>query len=250
MTTAETPNGLVAFERSGRRETSFVLVHGWCADRDSMRPLAEHLAMRGSVANMDLPGHGQSGMAPMFTSADVVNDILSVAERCGMERPVLIGHSIGAKFVLLCAVMRPERVAGVVLLDTSIDETAERRAARLREVQDPAFARDKRRRIEAMFVGSLSDHRDAIIDAMLGTSTDAASAVLRAGDQIDMAAALRASHVPLLYIGASRPMARSERLFELRPDAWYGQVVGSSHFVQLDAPEQVNAMIDRFVACQ
>jgi pimeloyl-ACP methyl ester carboxylesterase len=187
-------------------------------------------------------------MLERFTSADVVDDILGVADQCGMEQPILIGHSIGAKFVLLCAVMRPERVGKVILLDTSIDETAERRAARLREVENPAFARDKLKRVEAMFVGSSSEHRDAVVDAMLRTSSDVASAALRAGDQIDMAAALSSVRALVLYIGASRPMARQDRLLELRPDAWYGQVVGSSHFVQLDAPEQVNAMIDRFVA--
>src|SRR5262245_53812861 len=101
MTATAARNGLIAFERSGEGEAGFVLVHGWCCDRDSMRPLARHLATRGSVANMDLPGHGESGMAERFTSADVVDDILGVADQCEMERPTLIGHSIGAKFVLL-----------------------------------------------------------------------------------------------------------------------------------------------------
>jgi pimeloyl-ACP methyl ester carboxylesterase len=248
MTTAAARNGLIAFERSGEGEPGFVLLHGWCCDRDSMRPLATHLATRGSVANMDLPGHGESGIAGPFTSADVVGEIFGVADQCGMEQPILIGHSIGAKFVLLCAVMRPERVSKVILLDTSIDETPERRIARLREVEDPAFAGDKRQRLEAMFVGSSSEHRDIVVETMLQVPSDVAAAALRAGDQIDVAEALSASSVPVLYIGASRPMARADRLLELRPDAWYGQVVGSSHFVQLDAPEQVNAMIDRFVA--
>jgi len=247
MTTAAR-NGLIAFERSGEGEMGFVLVHGWCCDRDSMRPLAEHLATLGSVANMDLPGHGESGMAETFTSAEVVDEIFGVAELCGIEKPILIGHSIGAKFVLLCDVLRPDEVGKVILLDTSIDETAERRAARLREVEDPSFARDKRQRVESMFVGSSSEHRETVVAAMLQTSSDVAAAALRAGDEIDMAEALRASRAPLLYIGAARPMARADRLLELRPDAWYGQVVGSSHFVQLDAPEQVNAMVDRFVA--
>jgi hypothetical protein len=32
------------------------------------------------------------------------------------------------------------------------------------------------------------------------------------------------------------------------PELLYGQTVGSGHFCQLEVPEQVNAMIDRFLA--
>jgi len=36
-------------------------------------------------------------------------------------------------------------------------------------------------------------------------------------------------------------------LQELRPDAMVGQVVGSGHYLMLPAPDQVNAMLDRFL---
>ncbi|MBK5198896.1 MAG: alpha/beta hydrolase, partial [Methyloceanibacter sp.] len=38
------------------------------------------------------------------------------------------------------------------------------------------------------------------------------------------------------------------RLRELVPQLRFGHVVGSGHFCQLEVPEQVNAMIDRFLA--
>jgi hypothetical protein len=38
------------------------------------------------------------------------------------------------------------------------------------------------------------------------------------------------------------------RVRELIPQMLYGQTVGSGHFCQLEVPEQVNAMIDRYLA--
>ena len=38
------------------------------------------------------------------------------------------------------------------------------------------------------------------------------------------------------------------RLHALAPQILYGKTVGSGHFCQLEVPEQVNAMIDRFLA--
>jgi pimeloyl-ACP methyl ester carboxylesterase len=41
-----------------------------------------------------------------------------------------------------------------------------------------------------------------------------------------------------------------ERLRELVPGLAYGQTVGSGHFCQLEVPDQVNAMIERFLTLQ
>jgi pimeloyl-ACP methyl ester carboxylesterase len=51
---------------------------------------------------------------------------------------------------------------------------------------------------------------------------------------------------PLLYIHAKVP-ADLQRLAQLRPDALIGQVIASGHFLTLTAPEQVNAILDRFL---
>jgi pimeloyl-ACP methyl ester carboxylesterase len=37
-------------------------------------------------------------------------------------------------------------------------------------------------------------------------------------------------------------------MHDLLPQLAYGQTVGSGHFCQLEVPEQVNAMLDRFMA--
>jgi pimeloyl-ACP methyl ester carboxylesterase len=55
--------------------------------------------------------------------------------------------------------------------------------------------------------------------------------------------------VPLLYISANEPAARCDiaALAALFPQIAFGRTVGSGHFCQLEVPDQVNAMIDRFV---
>lgn len=66
-----------------------------------------------------------------------------------------------------------------------------------------------------------------------------------AGDRrIDAAAVLPRVHVPVLAISAGEPEAG---LSEHIADLTLGRTVGSGHFVQLEAPDQVNAMIERFL---
>ena len=46
----------------------------------------------------------------------------------------------------------------------------------------------------------------------------------------------------------AQPRSDMSRLHEMFPDILYGKTVGSGHFCQLEVPEQINAMIDRFLA--
>jgi pimeloyl-ACP methyl ester carboxylesterase len=52
---------------------------------------------------------------------------------------------------------------------------------------------------------------------------------------------------PLLFVHAFVP-ADLERLKPLRPDAVVASVAASGHFLTLSVPDQVNAMLDRFLA--
>ncbi len=51
---------------------------------------------------------------------------------------------------------------------------------------------------------------------------------------------------PLLYVHARVP-ADLTRLKEVCPDVLLGAVVGSGHWMMLAVPDQVNAMLDRFL---
>jgi hypothetical protein len=56
--------------------------------------------------------------------------------------------------------------------------------------------------------------------------------------------------VPGLYIAADEQQPRSDmtRFHEMFPEVLYGKTMGSGHFCQLEVPNQVSAMIERFLA--
>lgn len=53
-----------------------------------------------------------------------------------------------------------------------------------------------------------------------------------------------------MYIAADEAQPRSDmgRFHKMFPDVFYGKTVGSGHFCQLVVPEQIGAMVDRFLA--
>jgi pimeloyl-ACP methyl ester carboxylesterase len=55
--------------------------------------------------------------------------------------------------------------------------------------------------------------------------------------------------VPALYIAADEPQPRADmtRFYEICPNLMFAQTACSGHFCQLEVPQQVNAMIERFL---
>jgi hypothetical protein len=53
--------------------------------------------------------------------------------------------------------------------------------------------------------------------------------------------------VPALLISSGSPLSDLSRFRELTPQLVTGQTVGAGHFITLFVPEQVNAMIERFL---
>jgi pimeloyl-ACP methyl ester carboxylesterase len=203
---------------------------------------------------MDLRGHGDSGQPdPGPGSYDVdtlADDVLAVIAAAGFQRPVVVGHSLGALIGLSCAA-RTEGVSALVMIDPA-PITNEPVKAFFRESFEAVNAdADRSWRtsfVEGLFAPADTARRTEIIQAMPEVPPQIAAAVIRAMGEFDGATALGAVSVPVLAVGSAVPTNEPADLRSLCPQITIGQTVGAGHFNHLEVPEQVNAMIERFVA--
>lgn len=72
------------------------------------------------VAALDLTGHGQSEWRPAYTPDLWAAEVEAVGERIGHHGVILVGHSMGGRVAIATAARHPERVSGLVLLDTLV----------------------------------------------------------------------------------------------------------------------------------
>lgn len=116
--------GSIAVYRFGEpAERSIVAVHGITANSQTWRLLAQTLAPAASVLAVDLRGRGQSVGLPGPYGLDAhADDLLAVLDHFGLERPLLVGHSLGGYIVVRFAVEHPERVASLVLVDGGLSQ--------------------------------------------------------------------------------------------------------------------------------
>ena len=98
--------------------TPIVLVHGLSATRRNVVQGSRHLARRGyRLVGYDARGHGASSPAPdpsAYEYSDLVGDLEAVLADLELERPVLVGSSMGAATVMAYALEHPDRVPALV----------------------------------------------------------------------------------------------------------------------------------------
>jgi pimeloyl-ACP methyl ester carboxylesterase len=99
-----------------------VLLHGLTGHRDDFARQLPLLADTGRLLVPDLRGHGDfthTGRAESFTFEQLVGDLAQLLDAWQAPRCDLLGHSFGGMVALRFALDHPERVASLLLMDTS-----------------------------------------------------------------------------------------------------------------------------------
>jgi pimeloyl-ACP methyl ester carboxylesterase len=244
----------LAYDTAGTGDNPMIFVHGWSCDRSYFAPQFEHFAAAHAVATMDLRGHGDSSQpAPgsgVYDIDTLADDVLAVITAAGFQRSVVVGHSLGALIGLSCAA-RTGGISALVMIDPA-PITNEPVKAFFRKSFDAVNAdTDRSWRtsfVNGMFAPTDVARRTEIIQAMPEVPAGIAAALIRAIGEFDGASALGSVSVPVLAIGSAVPTNEPADLRSLCPEITIGQTVGAGHFNHLEVPEQVNAMIERFMA--
>ena len=116
------PDAQIAFADSGSGGRAVVLTHGAGVDHTMFDAQVAALTQRGvRVIVWDMRGHGQSSLTHgvRFTASDALDDLDALLIECDLEAQVLIGHSLGGNLSQAFAQRHPERVRGLIVLDST-----------------------------------------------------------------------------------------------------------------------------------
>lgn len=259
MQTIQTQGWDLAVRDTGGSGAPIVLGHGYFLDQEMFAAQAAALAPDWRVITWDAPGHGHSSPddGAAFTYWDQARAILAVMDALGVPRAVVGGLSQGGFTALRTALLAPQRVLGLVLMDT----------------EATAVTPEDKAGYETLFAalrehGPVEDLTGPLAQQLIGSHPAAevwqqrwraqarlplASAVECLLARDDITDRLPEITCPALLIWGeqdhSLPRDRMDTLRRLLPAATDVQVIpGAAHAAPVTHPDAVNAVLADFLA--
>jgi 3-oxoadipate enol-lactonase len=206
----------------------------------------------------DLPGFGQSRSAVGdVTMDDYARIAIELLDHRGIDRAVFAGFSMGGYICFALARLAPERLSGLILLDTrETPDTAEAKKGRyatIEKVKKEGIGPV----IESMLPKMLTpdappEMRERVREIMTSSTADGVIAALGAmAERPDSSPLLPKITVPtLIVVGEEDPItppADAERMAQAIPGARLVRVPGAAHLANYQQAEVVNQAVARFM---
>lgn len=251
-----------------RERTTVIVVHGGPGsfDHSYLKPHFAQVTGVAQVVYVDLRGHGRSARhtATDWSFEACADDLPAFCTTLGIERPVVLGHSMGGFVAMLYGARHPGHAAGLILQSTMARFDLARLVDGFRAVAGDTVADLARRDYGGTPV---SEQEWADVFAAFGPRVPTARELGRAIQNLELSVVgmdllrrldvvgelARISCPTLVCVGEHdpvTPVAASREIADALP-AGLGQLAvidGAGHFPWLDWPDRYWPLISRFIA--
>ncbi|MBF0277846.1 MAG: alpha/beta fold hydrolase [SAR324 cluster bacterium] len=97
--------------------TPFLILHGLFGSSSNWGRIAKILSGSFQVFTLDLRNHGESPHESTMTYEAMAEDILAFMDEKGLEKAILLGHSMGGKTAMVAALNHPSRIEQLIVVD-------------------------------------------------------------------------------------------------------------------------------------
>jgi pimeloyl-ACP methyl ester carboxylesterase len=250
---SETENVDFAMEKhlGAKNRPAIIFVHSDAGDKEQFASAFEHVRTAGwSVASFDRRGHGKSSMPKdgRFGYAVESDDIFTVADKTGFERIVIVGHSGGGDVAFKAANERPQRIAGLLLVDPAPDPAV---IPEEQTAQTLAGLRKDFKGTMGSYYRSMAGPNRAIADEIV-TAAQATPAATVIGIN-EHQKEFKPRDYAGKFAGPAHAVIQPEfdiegALHRIQPGMTYEAIGGAGHWIHMVAPVKFEAALDRFLA--
>ncbi|MGB3176592.1 MAG: alpha/beta hydrolase [Albidovulum sp.] len=249
-------NGTLPYRRAGAG-VPLVLVHGYLGGSAQWAQEMAHFSSRFDVIAPDLPGFGDAVDLPALDRIGAMADaVIRLLDQLGIDRFVLLGHSMGGMIVQEIAAKIGERITHLILYGTGplglMPDRFEPIALSKQRLSADGVATTARRISATWFCRGEAAPGFGVVAAIgARASEEAALAGLEAMTHWDGRNALVTLTMPTLVIWGDSDKSyrwpQVESLWKALPNAQLSVMPGAAHAAHLEKPHLFHAVLEDFL---
>lgn len=256
MNSAQVNETTIAYRDQGAGPAT-MLIHGAFLSHRDWEPQIEVLSSHFRLIIPDVRAHGESGRDGLpYSVEQFADDMAALLDTLGIDQAVVCGHSLGGMIAQRLALMRAERVRGLILADTSYGTRSMWLEALLTDLTRPLFYMAGIRWQAQFYARAMSRHSPAVrtyVEQEIGAHAANPvnyQAIWDAVIAFDSKAELPRIACPALVLVGERntqthPQGRN--MARLIPDARLVTVPGAGHMLNWDNPAFFNNTLLSFL---
>ncbi|MGD0784991.1 MAG: alpha/beta hydrolase [Sedimentisphaerales bacterium] len=240
---------LISYNVFGNGPTTLVFVHGWSCDSRYWKYQLLYFYKKYRVVLIDLAGHGCSEQTRQdYTPEAFGQDVKAVVEKLDAKKVILIGHSMGGEIVAYAARLMPQRVIGIIGVDTlnnEEDTMPKEQFTAMVEGFQKDFKGEVRSFVESMLGKNMSPElKKWIIDDMSCEPPNVAISAFKEYvarfENKGMANLFKEVKVPVRCVNADLWPTNPEVNRKYMSSFDVAIIKGAGHFVMLERPDEFN----------
>jgi len=237
---------------SGHGSLNFVLIHNAGGDHHFFTHQLHVLKKFGDVILLDLPGHAKSGVLTSYSMYDQAVVIEHVCKQLELINICLVGLNNGADIAIETAASFALPIHSMILIDPPLLMDAsfvgeiQQFIAQLDENESGEFVQSL---VDSLFIKTGINNKYIAINAFTHADKKSLQAIFKGliAWDADAPEKLTEITIPTLCLLTDEHHCNYEKMTHAAPQFEYGKVVGSRCWATLEVPEQVNAMMERFL---
>lgn len=206
------------------------------------------------VINLDLPGHGNSTTHDKFSFSieDMAKEVACLIKDSSFNQATVVGLNYGGNVALQLAYDYPDLVSHIILLDPPIlmaEWVKDLVREHINELKNPLIENFASNLVENVGLYMNNHDKQIAIEAFnIIHKTNLAKVYenLLIWDS-DSHFKLKTLKTPILHIQSQNPFCEESTMKKLCPHVMTARVIGAGHWMTMEAPIQVNDMIQRFI---
>jgi pimeloyl-ACP methyl ester carboxylesterase len=243
----------VHYETHGTGREALVFVHGWTCNLSFWSRQAPVFGTKTRVIAIDLPGHGQSDKPEVTYTMDLfARAVDAVLLDAGVDRAVLVGHSMGTPVIREFYRKYPQKTLALVIVDGPLRPFGDKKMMEqfIAPLRGPGYKEAASRFIDSMFGQSATaEMRAEIKIAMLSTPQAVAISAMEGMADESIWKQDKITVPTLAIMAKSGFLATDAEQFyrSIAPKLEYQVWEGVGHFLMMEKPGDFNEALGGFL---